>query len=222
MFYSDSYVARFISLQPTPDSCREAAKFSRSNVLPHTTSKMPFWGLNEHLLVLMFPRHKVTSASRPACLLLFVQRSTEGRAHWRQRWCHHCDHYCAVWCPIFDQASLRAGQNVCLRTARRNSGLPVLINAAPVFISLKIVLMPPPQAHLRLRFSSSTNGSFKPTEDVFSTSLSTTIKDLFSILGTYWTNMDTTQKSQTSNIKALCYSVTLPLHSCAPHSTTKK
>lgn len=169
----------------------------------------------------MFPRHKVTSASLPACLLLFVQRSTEGRAHWRQRWCHHCDHYCSVWCPIFDQASLRAGQNVCLRTARRKSGLPVLINVAPVFISLKIVLMPPPQAHLRLRLSSSTNGSFKPTDDVFSTSLSTTIKDLFSILGTYWTNMDASQKSQTSNIKALCYSVTLHLHSCAPHSTTK-
>lgn len=96
----------------------------------------------------MFPRHKVTSASLPACLLLFVQKSTEGRAHWRQRWCHHCDHYCAVWCPIFDQASLRAGQNVCLHTARRNSGLPVLINTGPVFISPKTVLRPPPQAYL--------------------------------------------------------------------------
>lgn len=98
----------------------------------------------------MFPRHKVTSASLPACLLLFVQRNTEGRAHWRQRWCHHCDHYCAVWCPIFDQASLRAGQYVCLHTARRNSGLPVLINTGPVFIGPKIVLRPPPQAHLSL------------------------------------------------------------------------
>lgn len=99
----------------------------------------------------MLPRHKVTSASLPACLLLFVQMSTEGRAHWRQRWCHHCDHYCAVWCPIFDQASLRAGQNVCLHTARRSSGLPVLINTGPVFISPKIVLRPPPRAHLSLR-----------------------------------------------------------------------
>lgn len=98
----------------------------------------------------MFPRHKVTSASLPACLLLFVQKSTEGRAHWRQRWCHHCDHYCAVWCPIFDQASLRAGQNVCLHAARRNIGLPVLINTGPVFISPKTVLRPPPQAYLSL------------------------------------------------------------------------
>lgn len=98
----------------------------------------------------MFPRHKVTSASLPACLLLFVQRSAEGRAHWRQRWCHHCDHYCAVSCPIFDQASLRAGQNVCLCAARRNSGLPVLIKTGPVFIAPKTVFRAPPQAHLSL------------------------------------------------------------------------
>lgn len=115
-----------------------------------------FSGLGEHLLVLMFPRHKVTSASLAACLLLFVRRSTEGRAHWREWWCHHCDHCCAVWCPIFDQASSRAGQNVCLRAARRNSGLPVLINAGSVFVGPKIVLAtpslplslaPPPPTH---------------------------------------------------------------------------
>jgi len=73
--------------------------------------------------------------------------STEGRAHWRQRWCHHCDHYWAVWCPIFDQASLRAGQDVCLHAARRNSGLPVLINTGPVFMGPKTVLRPAPRAH---------------------------------------------------------------------------
>lgn len=125
-----------------------------------------FSGPKEHLLVLMFPRHKVTSASLAACLLLFVQRSTEGRAHWRQRWCHHCDHYCAVWCPIFDQASPRAGQNVCLHAARRNSGLPVLINTGPVFIGPKIVLMLlPPWAHLTLR-----SHSHKAAEDALLTS----------------------------------------------------
>lgn len=122
----------------------------RRNVLPNTATKRLFQKSKEHLSVLMFPRHKVTSASLPACLLLFVQKSTEGRAHWRQRWCHHCDHYCAVWCPIFDQASLRAGQNVCLHTARRNSDLPVLINTGPVFSGPKTVLRPPPQAHLSL------------------------------------------------------------------------
>lgn len=105
-------------------------------------------GLKEHLLVLMFPRHKVTSASLCVCLLLFVHRSTKGRA---QRWCHHCAHCCAVWCPIFDQASQRTGQNVCLRTARRNSGLPALINTGSVFIGLKIILMSPPQTHFSLR-----------------------------------------------------------------------
>lgn len=129
--------------------------FSISNFLaeqcwPNTTIKKLSLAFKEHLLVLMFPRHKVTSASLPACLLLFVQKSTEGRAHWRQRWCHHCDHYCAVWCPIFDQASLKAGQNVCLHTARRNSGLSVLINTRPVFFRPKTVLRPPPQAHLSL------------------------------------------------------------------------
>lgn len=112
--------------------------FERSSVLHHTTTKRLFRGFKEHLLVLMFPRHKVTSASLPACLLLFVQKSAEGRAHWRQRWCHHCDHYCAVRCPIFDQASLRAGQNFCLLVARRNTGLPVLINREPVFSSPKL------------------------------------------------------------------------------------
>lgn len=141
----------------------------------------------------MFPRHKVTSASLPACLLLFVQRSTEGRAHWRQRWCHHCDHYCAVWCPIFDQASLRAGQNVCLHTARRNSGLPVLINTGPVFISPRIVFMPPPQAHLTLCSDAPQQiDHSSQLTDVFSTSLSIAINDLFSILGVSlsWSNMD--------------------------------
>lgn len=138
-----------------PNSRRQAANFSISDfegsaVSPYMATKRLFWGLKEHLLVLMFPRHKVTSASLPTCLLLFVQRSTEG-THWRQRWCHHCDHYCALLCPIFDQASLRAVQNVCLHTARRNSDLPVLINAGPVFISLKIILIPPPQAHLSLQ-----------------------------------------------------------------------
>lgn len=119
---------------------------------PHMATKRLFWGLKEHLLVLMFPRHKVTSASLPTCLLLFVRRSTEGRAHWRQRWCHRCDYYCALRCPIFDQASLRAVQNVCLHTARRSSNLPVLINAGPVFVGLKIILIPLPQAHLSLHW----------------------------------------------------------------------
>lgn len=126
-----------------------------SGTPPHTPTwplKGFFWGLKEHLLVLMFPRHKVTSASLPTCLLLFVRRSTEGRAHWRQRWCHRCDYYCALRCPIFDQASLRAVQNVCLHTARRSSNLPVLINAGPVFIGLKIILIPLPQAHLSLHW----------------------------------------------------------------------
>lgn len=55
-----------------------------------------------------------------------------------------------VLCGALFLTRLRAGQNVCLHTARRNSGLPVLINTGTVFVSPKTVLRPPPQAHLSL------------------------------------------------------------------------
>lgn len=70
--------------EETPDPGRIRAlvpirEFSQSNGVPRITAKRLFRGSKEHLLLLMFPRLKVTSASLPACLLLFVQRSTEGR-----------------------------------------------------------------------------------------------------------------------------------------------
>lgn len=94
----------------------------------------------------MFPRHRVTSASLGARLLLFVH--SERGAQWRLGWCHHCDHYCAECCPIFDQASLRAASECLLAHCQEQQRLPELINTTLVFISPATILRRPSQAHL--------------------------------------------------------------------------
>ena len=88
----------------------------------------PLRGFWEHLLLLMFPRHTVSDICIPPdvpaalCSGEYIEDRDDVTIL-----------IITVQCPIFDQASQRAVQHVCLHAARRNSGLPVLIITEPVF-----------------------------------------------------------------------------------------